>query len=100
MTEATQKRSLGEWSGHTDEVDRAAPSIPPPPGWPELAEEALSGLAGEIVRTIDPYTEADRVSVLVQLLAAFGNLLGPCPHFKVEFTQHPPRLFAVLVGET
>ncbi len=54
MTEATQKRSLGEWSGHTDEVDRAAPSIPPPPGWPELAEEALSGLAGEIVRTIDP----------------------------------------------
>jgi hypothetical protein len=87
-------------SSPTDEVGRPASNIPPPLGWPELAEEALSGLAGEIVRTIDPYTEADRLSVLVQLLAAFGNLVGPGPHFRVEFTQHPPRLFAVLVGET
>jgi hypothetical protein len=101
MNEATQKlKSLEELSSPTDEVARAAPSIPPPPGWPEFAEEALSGLAGEIVKTIDPYTEADRLSVLVQLLAAFGNLVGPSPHFRVEFTQHPARLFAVLVGET
>ncbi len=40
------------------------------------------------------------MSVLVQVLAAFGNLIGSGPHFKVEFTQHPARLFGVLVGET
>lgn len=74
--------------------------ITPPAGWPQLAPEALSGLAGDIVTTIDPYTESDRAAVLVQFLAAFGNLVGPGPHFRVEFTQHPPRLFAVLVGET
>lgn len=71
-----------------------------PPGWPTLAPEALCGLAGKIVNAIDLYTEADRVSVLVQILAAFGNLVGPGPHFRVEFTQHPPRLFGVLVGDT
>jgi hypothetical protein len=67
---------------------------------PILAAAALTGLGGEVVRTIEPYTEADPVAVLVQLLAAFGNLVGPGPHFRVEHTQHPPRLFVVLVGES
>jgi hypothetical protein len=74
--------------------------IEPPPGWPPLQPEALCGLAGEIVGTIDPYTEADRVSVLVQTLGGFGNVVGPGPHFRVEFTKHPARISSVLVGQS
>lgn len=70
------------------------------PSWPELKAEALHGLAGTIVQTIDRYTEADPVAVLVTLLTAFGNLVGDGPHFRVEATPHPCRLFTVLVGQT
>jgi len=70
------------------------------PLWPCLASEALSGLAGEIVATINPYTEADPVAVLLHLLVAFGNAINSSAHVKVEKTQHPARLFAVLVGDT
>ena len=32
------------------------------PAWPELKPEALYGLVGDIVRTTDPFTEADPVA--------------------------------------
>ncbi len=65
-----------------------------------LRAEALYGLAGEIVRTIDPHTEADPVALLVQLLVTFGNVIGRGPHFVAEGDRHYTNLFAVLVGET
>ncbi|MEW6298668.1 MAG: hypothetical protein AB1671_13105, partial [Thermodesulfobacteriota bacterium] len=40
---------------------RSSQRVTAPP-WPSLAEEALHGLAGDIVRTIDPFTEADPVA--------------------------------------
>src|SRR6266851_2100300 len=70
------------------------------PPWPLLKAQALHGLAGEIVRTIDPHTEADQVAVLVTILTAFGNVVGDGPHFLVEATSHPCRLYTVLVGQT
>lgn len=68
--------------------------------WPVLDAVALYGLAGEIVRAIEPHTEADPVALLVQLLAAFGNIIGRTAHFVVESTQHFANLFVVLVGKT
>ena len=68
--------------------------------WPCLAKEALHGLAGEIVRLIEPHTESDPVALLVQFLAGFGNLIGRTAHFIVEQTEHYLKLFAVLVGES
>lgn len=68
--------------------------------WPCLQSEALHGLAGDIVKAIGPYTEADPVGVLAHLLTAFGNAVGSGPHFRVEYKEHRPRLFAGLVGET
>jgi hypothetical protein len=68
--------------------------------WPILAEEALAGLAGDIVRAIDPFTEGDPVAVLTNILTGFGNLVGDGPHFRVEFTRHCLRLFVAQVGET
>src|SRR3989304_4954478 len=45
--------------------------------WPTSpAEAAFSGLAGDIVRAIEPHSEADPVAVLVQVLIAFGGMVG------------------------
>ncbi len=69
--------------------------------WPApLAKAAYHGLAGEVVRAIEPHTEADPVSLLVQFLAAFGNCLGRGPHYLVEADQHHANLYSVLVGAT
>ncbi len=68
--------------------------------WPELPEEALTGLPGDIVKAIDPYTEADPVGVLAHVHSGFGNLIGPVPHFRVERDRHSLRINPVLVGQT
>jgi hypothetical protein len=68
--------------------------------WPTLRKEALSGLAGTIVRTIARYSEAAHVALLGQLLTYFGVVTGRSPFFAVEATRHHTNLFAALVGET
>jgi hypothetical protein len=72
-------------------------SAPPPPA---LDGTALHGLAGLLVRTLAPHTEADPGAVLLQFLAAFGNLVGPGPHCRVGATRHGLNLFVILVGES
>ena len=66
---------------------------------PLLSPEALYGLPGEIVKAIEPFTEADLVAVLSNILTAFGNVVGPVPYFCVEFTKHHLNLFINLVGD-
>ena len=66
----------------------------------KIREEAFYGLAGEIVNTISPHSEADPVALLVNFLTAYGNVIGDSAHFQVEATPHPMRLFCVLVGDT
>lgn len=68
--------------------------------WPELGADALHGLAGRFVTTIEPHTEADRVGLLMDFLAAFGSAVGPGPHMVADGSTHPARLNVVLVGET
>jgi 5S rRNA maturation endonuclease (ribonuclease M5) len=86
------------------EPDVIAPSlnksVAAKPKWPEIAPEAFYGLAGEIAKTIEPYSEADPVALLANTLIGFGNVIGHKPHFKVEYSKHHTNLFAVLVGET
>jgi hypothetical protein len=78
--------------------DRTVSVWTPPEGWPVLNKDALYGLAGELTAAIIPYTEADPIAVLLNILTAFGNVLGTGPHFRVEFTKHYLRMFVVLVG--
>src|SRR5262249_9150794 len=79
----------------------AATPLPVDPPWPApLAEEALYGLAGDVVRTLEPGSEADPVALLVQLLAGAGSIIGRGPHFVVEADQHFGNEFFVLVGRT
>jgi len=68
--------------------------------WPRLDPDALQGLAGDFVVTIDPYTEADPGAVLGHLVVAFGNLIGDRPHARVQHDQHPARLNIAFVGRT
>ncbi len=65
---------------------------------PVLSNAALYGLAGEIVRTIEPHTEADNAALLIQLLVGFGCLVGKTAYFRAEADFHYTKLFAVLVG--
>lgn len=61
---------------------------------------AYHGLAGEIVRLIEPETESDPAALLVQILVAFGALVGRNVWYQVEATRHYPNLFTLLVGGT
>src|SRR5262245_7687155 len=69
-------------------------------GFPVLSSRALQGLAGRIVRATSPHTEADPVALLLHLLAAFGNIIGDRPCFRVGDARHPLRLFVAFVGRT
>src|ERR1700677_2362163 len=80
------------------EPPRAA--SPQPPTHQELEEAALHGPAGRIVDTLAPHTEAHPTALLLQFLAAFGNLIGPGPHCMVESTRHALNLFVILVGDS
>jgi len=67
---------------------------------PTLDDAAYYGLAGRIVRAIEPYSEADPAAILLHLLVGVGNLIGPGPHALVEKTPHRCNEFVVLVGES
>ena len=75
-------------------------SKPPEPEWPTMGDDAYHGLAGEVVHTIEPHTEADPVAILIQFLACSGNIIGRCPYHQIEGDQHHANLFTVLVGES
>jgi hypothetical protein len=68
--------------------------------WPVMDQAAYYGLAGDVVRTTDPHTEADPNAVLLQYLSAVGNAIGRGPFYKVEGDQHFTKLNVVLVGDT
>lgn len=69
-------------------------------GWPILGADALYGLAGEVVAAIEPHSEADPAGLLLSLLAEFGAIVGPGPHAVADSSDHPARLFVVVVGDT
>lgn len=82
----------------SDALDQAQDDGEPPADVPAaiaepvLDDQALYGLAGEIVRAIDPYTEADPVATLLNILVGVGNLIGDGPHAQVQHDHHPARL--------
>lgn len=67
--------------------------------WPELRDGALHGLAGQVVSTLRPHTEADSVGLLLTFLAYFGAMV-PQPHAIADGARHPARIYPLLVGNT
>lgn len=84
-----------------DEWDEFDLYVDVPQEWNErLPEEALYGLAGDVVRLIEPHSEADPAALLINFLTMFGNLVGSNPHFVAGGAAHYMKLFAVLVGKS
>lgn len=79
---------------------RSVPEPRSPEELEPLGEDAFHGLAGEIVREIEPHSEADPAAILVQFIAAFGNAVGRGPGFRVEASRHHCNLYIGIVGET
>jgi hypothetical protein len=89
-----------EAESEESEEEEETPVVPEPP-WPDPPkEEAYYGLAGDVVKMIEPASEADPVALLVQVLIGFGNVVGRHASFRVESDDHFPNEFAVLVGRT
>jgi hypothetical protein len=65
-----------------------------------LGADAFQGLAGEIVREVEPHSEADPAAILGQLLTAVGSAVGRGPGFAVEADRHHCNLFLGIVGDT
>jgi hypothetical protein len=72
--------------------------LPESPPWPALGEAAYHGLAGEIIRTLEPESEADPIAILLSFIVCFGNIVGRTPHYLVEGDKHHGNLFLTLVG--
>jgi len=69
------------------------------PSWPKPMEpEAYHGAAGELIRMMEPHTEADAAAILVQFIVAFGSSVGRSPYFRAGADRHYPNMSAVLVG--
>lgn len=74
-----------------------APAYP----WPDpLDEAAFHGPAGDFVKLVEPHTEADPAALLVQFLAAAGNVVGRSIHRKAEGARHFTNIFCNLIGRT
>jgi hypothetical protein len=82
----------------------AEPSPAPTPAaerWPApIGPAAYYGVVGTILRLLAPHTESDPAALLLQLLAAIGNLMGRTAYFVAEATRHYSNLFVVIVGRT
>ena len=71
------------------------------PHWPApLGDAACIGLAGEVLAAFEPLTEADPNAILIQFLAAAGNLFGGGPHLVIGEKRHALRLWPLVVGST
>jgi DnaB-like helicase N terminal domain/Protein of unknown function (DUF3987) len=78
----------------------AEPQAEPVEQLPKLSEDALYGVAGDIVKKLMPETESHPAGMLIETLMSFGNIIGRGAYYEVEDTKHFGNLFAVKVGIT
>lgn len=97
---AKHQRAVGMSVTSEQSEDLESVPLPEPQRWPVLDEAAFYGVVGEIVRTLEPNTEADPVAIYFSLLLVFGNAVGRNPHFPIEGDHHHSNLFAVMVGDS
>ena len=94
--------------GTVDAEDLAADASPPTSGritaaadWPApLGTDAYHGVLGDLVKAVEPHSEADPAALLLQALVMVGNVVGPAPHFYAGGARHALVLFVVIVGLT
>jgi hypothetical protein len=95
-TDGPRRPAAAQEAARDDETQLdGARSYPAP-----MRPEAYHGLAGEVVRTLAPHSEADDVALLMHFLLGFGNAIGRGPGLQIEGDFHATNEYAVLVGET
>ncbi len=102
---STLKKEMQERERHSAVLHQARLEIirpePAMGSWPEpIGAPARIGLAGELLEAVEPITEADPNAILMQFLAAAGNLLGSGPHLAIGERRHALRLWPLVVGST
>jgi hypothetical protein len=69
--------------------------------WPDEPDPIVyHGLAGQIIGMLAPHTEAGLMAIHAQVIAGFGNMIGPMPYWQVEATKHRGTLNVCIVGDT
>jgi uncharacterized protein DUF3987 len=69
--------------------------------WPDpLAEAAYQGLAGDMVRLLEPQSEADAVALLVHPMILVATLGGRTPCIRVAEDVHRLNEFVLFCGDT
>jgi hypothetical protein len=92
---ATAKGEQDEEQELTSLTSLDAADFPAP-----LEKTAFHGLAGDFVRRVLPYTEADEAALLYQFLGGFGNLINRTAHMIAEGASHYCNNNVTLVGPT
>ncbi len=72
----------------------------PEPSFPTLPPEAYHGLFGEMLKTVEPETEADPAGILLGWLTCLGNIVGRGAWVEVGPRRHHPALYVGIVGNT
>lgn len=101
QSRATKSNGDGKPHAELQAAELPKHSSAPADNWPEPpAPEAYLGLPGDIVRAIEPHSEADPAALLVQSLVAFGSAAGRHAYFLAEADYHYCNEFVVLVGKS
>jgi hypothetical protein len=67
--------------------------------WPAPPDDAAyDGLVGEVVRLIEPCSEADPAGILLQTIVMLGNAIGHSPHFWTDGARQYMSMSVVFVG--
>ena len=83
----------------SDAPELGSDLLPTPDGWPaEPEDEAFYGLAGELARTIAPFTEASDTGILTSILTIASALFRG--HIFESGDRQTTNLYAVLVGQS
>jgi hypothetical protein len=91
----------GDLLSHSSLLSQAPGPLTNEKNWPTpLAPEAYHGIAGELVKKIEPHTEADNAALLTQLHVVFGNVVGRSAYFEADGSRHYTNLYVVQVGRT
>lgn len=59
-----------------------------------------TGFVGDIVNELHPCVESNKESILIQLLACFGNCIGRTAYFSAAADRHFTNLNVVIVGKS
>lgn len=65
-----------------------------------LGDIAYHGVAGRIVRKIEPHTEASPAALLMTLLTFTGNMIGKGAYFETDGAHQCVNLFTLIIGSS